>query len=255
MSGRTENPMPVAVLTPGTHDIDPVRETLIKEVAGIYPYVPGKYGIDFNSLIHQAVDFRERPIECFGGSGKKIYVEIGKLSLIGILYDAVTIRREEKEKPGERVLEAGLILSEENTLQLKLRTRSRFLKRRDPDFFAGKFVEFIINYFERIRGNEVKRVRGIWETWSDNYSDFFRVYNKEGRDRAYQQKGQHVLLNAARNAWTARILAGLGFDQIEDVQLVQDSSKYISLRGYQIYSYVEAVFSRKQDEYKLQSNE
>ena len=244
MTRPPENPLPASALTPLFQDADPQREDLIREVASIYPFVPGKYGIDFASLIHQAVDFREDPIECVSASGRKMFIEIGKVCFPDALYDAVTIRRKGKERDGQLVLEAGLNLSEDNTLTFKIITKSKILKRRDPDFFAAQFMKIAIDYFERIRGNEVKRVKGIWEPWSDNYKDFFKSYNKEGRDKEYQQKGQRTLLEAARNTWTARILAGLGFDQIDDVQMFQGLN-YLSLRGHQIYSYIEATFTRK----------
>lgn len=248
MSGRTEDPISVAVLTPPVPDELLKRDALVREVASIYPYIPGKHGINFASIIQtfEEQGCTDQPIDCIGGSGNGLVVELGRRSLVGVPCDHIEVKpTESRSYFDERLLEATFNV-EDNVLEFNLRSKSLRTRELHPDFFAGKFVEFAIRYFEQIRGHKVEKVKSLWLLDSDNYDAFFQTYNRRRKDTQFQQKGRKVMVEAARNTWEGKTLARLGFDQIEEVRLFQYKRKYPPTSHYQIYDYVKAVSSRKE---------
>lgn len=243
----TESPMSGAVLNPTDPKELSSRDILIREVASIYPYVQGRYGIDFASTIQTFEErgCRNEPIDCTGGSGSGLIIEMGNQTFAGLALDLIEVQQEIGTSHDERHMGATLNL-EDNTLTFDLLTRALRTRELHPDFFAGKFIEFAINYFEQIRGYKVEKVKSLWLTDSDNYDAFFQIYNRRGKDTQFQQKGCKVMVEAAENTWAGKTLAKLGFDQIEEVRLFQYTRKYPLTSHYQKYDYVKAVSSRKE---------
>lgn len=247
MPRHPEDPMPAAVLTPLSPDELVKRDALVREVASIYPYIPGKNGIDFASIISQSQnpDNSNGSMKCTGGSGRSLQIELESRDIKGIVYDLVVVREGVKPELGKRILEAHYNI-EKKTLGFNLKTKTKHLRRRHPDFFAGKFIEFAIKYFEQIRGHNIENVKGDWRMSSDNFKAFFMTYDKDGKDRKYFQKDYQVAIDAAKSTWTGRILSNLGFTEIDDVDLRLYEEGAITIDGYQFYSRVEAIFSRKE---------
>ena len=159
----------------------------------LYPFVPGKYGLDFSELKRSFIGFIP------SGSGKRVH---------GIFEDIgakTAIRIDDNEDEGF-ALHADV---NGDTLKFSLYTR-KINGERHPDFFAKNFVAFALNYFEE-QGHQINRIEANWThqddgIWpSDNLDEYFKN-RREGMSKE----------EAARNTWSGRTYTGLGFTEIED---------------------------------------
>lgn len=155
-----------------------------------YPYVEGFCGIPFDQI--------SAPFQGFikGGSGREIYCEINS-------DDGISWFEVEDIKNGFNMR----IAVSRDTAVGEIYTRN--LKgERHPDFFAKKFLSYALEHFTQ-QGYKITVFDALWlknkKPWgSINYTEF----KKNLKDGSQPKE-------AAKDTWTGRVMAELGFTEVE----------------------------------------
>lgn len=153
---------------------------------GNYPYIPGKGGIRLDQVV-----VKDEQVHGLikGGSGRSIQYTSSKHML------------EFNDPNYEARMTAYVGLG---TLRMALQTRNPALFResrgRHPDFFAGKFIDVALRYFET-RSIPITQFKAEWYQKSDNYFQFMVGITIFGEDP----------IVAAGNTWTGVALGKHGF--------------------------------------------
>lgn len=169
-----------------------------------YPYKPGLYGIPFNNIemnVHRLIR---------GGSGRRLSVLITKSG----------IDVEDEQDPWF-YLRATV---RKKTLYMELYTRKSSAQETHPDFFAGKFVDFAMKYFNNNRVN-IRFFQAMWfrdsENEATNYDQFMQHFNLTRDEK-----------EAVRRTWTAQMIKSYGFDAIISVARIngiEEDSEHIDV--------------------------
>lgn len=174
-----------------------------------YPYQPREedkagYGIDFGLL---SAD--KGVIE--GGSGRRLNYRLSPAEIII------------EDREADFFLKAKFDV-EARTLSFDLLTKKKGFVRtkRHPDMFAAEFVAFAHQYFTRThKGRPPLHYRTFWLPGTDNYRQWLEA-------RRSGLEGEE----AARQTWTGRQAARLGFNIVSEVKITgfNDKPKAINCR-------------------------
>lgn len=174
--------------------------------SAVYPFLKGQFGIPLNEISTPFVG------EVKTGSGRTVICEFAQRG------ERSWIRVEDLKD--HFVMHAVV---EKETASAEIHTRKKDGKRH-PDFFAKHFLAFALNHFKN-EGHPVRKFNAMWspvegDQWaSDNYEDYWK-FRKEGIPQA----------EAVRKTWTGRVLAQLGFTEIEDIKGEEGSATYVTFK-------------------------
>lgn len=188
-----------------------------EKLTGIYPYVPGKGGIDFPALLSPLkgnVDSVARDIK--GGSGAELT----------LLADSFRLIVEEKVDPNAKATYGNRLSAitppnhEPGTLCFSLRSKKVIGAiegeeyypiysgdQKHPDFHAKKFIGVALAYFEA-RGVKINSILGSWSKGGDNYDQYIAALSGVIEPSLSQK------VAAAKETWSGKAFMAYDFTNV-----------------------------------------
>jgi hypothetical protein len=91
-----------------------------------------------------------------------------------------------------------------------------FTSGKHPDFYAGSFVGFALNYFQRIA--DVEFYKSLWWGNSDNYAQWQTAMSKGLSPK-----------DALNETWAGRVRAQIGFNRLVRFEMIENLKRKDSL--------------------------
>jgi len=140
----------------------------------------------------------------YGQSGRKVR----------LLASAEELQIRDDQYPHVRLL-ANL---EGSTFRVDVLTKSPlFPKGKHPDFYAGRFVPFALEYFELL-GLSIPYYKSLWWGNSDNYIQWLEAIQKGLSPR-----------DALNETWAGKIRTQLGFTRLVSFEMIENLKRKDSL--------------------------
>lgn len=146
------------------------------------------------------------------GINTAIYGQSGRI--VRLLASAEELQIRDDQYPHVRLL-ATL---EGSTFRVDVLTKSPlFPNGKHPDFYAGRFVPFALEYFESL-GLSIPYYKSLWWGNSDNYAQWIEA-----------MKNGLSARDALNETWAGKIRSKLGFTQLIYMEVIENLKRKDSL--------------------------
>jgi len=193
--------------------------SISERLGGMYPYVPGKGGIDFSSLLAPIEKAEDSIVgkEIKGASGGELILYANSLQLLVGEKEGLWKKTSKSNWLGASILgsygEATLCFGLKSKKVIGMAEGAEYpiysSDSRHPDLYAKKFIGVALAYFDA-RGIKIDSIMGRWEKGGDNYNQY-RAALAGIKDPNSSQK-----VAAAKETWSGKTFMAYGFTDVHN---------------------------------------
>lgn len=166
-------------------------------LSGIYPHIEGVAGIGFADVLSRVDQGQTHEEVIKGGSGQEMRLIHSRKKLIVENMEGTLWMRASMEP---RYGQGALLFDLKTKLSAEECFNGKASENRHDDMFAGKFIDFALEYFE-VNGENITTCIGRLQEGTEVYDEYEKELEKTGGNRS----------KAAMNTWPGRKWAERGY--------------------------------------------